>query len=169
MTSSWVPSFLPVPIEEWYLIQLDSMDNTSLPLLKDGNPLTCETTAFSGNNLILKATRGLPFKSLRAIIIVLNDVNFGPSRDPSNCGKPSAILLTHDSSQGAADGQACGLFCAVPETCHLEGLETLPVGRIKYYFSCECIQQSCNELFMWFRPEIGQQNMAICEIQLKYK
>ena len=164
------PVFLPVSHVDWYLVHPGFTDNTSLPLLKDENLLTCETMNFSGNDyLMLKAAIGAPFKSLEATIVVSNNkVFFGPNTEPINCGKPTSLLMTHDSSQAADDGQTCGLFCVVPTTCRLEGMETLSNGLMKYNFSCRCIQQSCNELIMQLRPGISQQDMAVCEILETY-
>ena len=145
-------------------------DNTSLPLLKDENLLTCETMNFSGNDYLMpKAGIDVPFKFLEAAVVVLNNkIFFGPNTEPINCGKPTSLLMTHDSSQETADGLSCGPFCVVPATCQLEGIETLSNGMMKYYFSCRCIQQFCNELILILRPEIGQQSMTICEILEKY-
>ena len=145
-------------------------DNTSLPLLKDEDLLTCETMNFSGNDyLMLKAAIGVTFKSLEATIVVPNNkVFFGPNTEPINCGKPTSLLMTHDSSQAAAAGQTCGLFCVVPATCRLEGMETMSNGLMKYNFSCRCIQQFCNELIMQLRPGISQQDIKVCEILETY-
>ena len=165
-----ISGFLPVSSADWYLMHPGFTENTSLPLLKDENLLTCEIMNFSSNDyLMLKAAIGVPFKSLEAAIVVSNNnIFFGPNTEHINCAKPTSLLMTHDSSQAAADGQTCGPFCVVPTTCRLEGMETLSNGLMKYNFSCRCIQQLCNELIMQLRPGISQQDMTVCEILETY-
>ena len=151
---------------DWYLLHPGSTGNISMAKIGDGDEDTCDGVDLADHSKLLKTTLPASYSSLDAYVGIKEpEVNFLQERD---CDTGPSVLMTHDSSKAISNGLDCKPFCEVPNACQLVNL----IGRfkelIKYQFSCQCSNQSCNDLFFLIQPERPRMVVKICHVYLRY-
>ena len=151
----------------WYLLHPGSKGNVSMAKIGDDDEDTCDGVDLADHSKLLKTTLPASYSSLDACVSIrAPEVNFLPEPD---CYKSPSLLMTHDSSKARSNGLDCNPFCEAANACQLVNLTGRFKELIKYQFSCECINQSCNDLLFLIQPEWPRMIVEICHVYLRYK
>ena len=138
----------------------------SLTALRDGDEATCAEINLTPERGALLNGSIYPAYSVLYVSVLVSgaEVIFGPSSDPTQCATVTSLLLTHDTSKRVADGDTCGPICDVPGACLIKGRKTVR-SKEKWYFTCVCPRNACNELLLSLQSTLGW--VSVCEIMLE--
>ena len=155
------PLYFATDVGDWTLIYPEKNDAPSFAALKDENRATCAGILTPDGGALLNASISPAYNTVNVSILVSGtDIVFGPNSDPSKCHMATSLLMTHDSSK-VTDEKSCSPICDVPGACFIQGREVTP-SKQKWFFTCSCPRQSCNELLLVLRSDEGR--ATVCEI-----